>query len=374
MATSERILTTIPGAAGAQPVVGRSYVASGRSAVIRVIMDFLTLSLGFTLIPALISAKVTAIASYYQRLSPIALALMGITIFAFSGSYPRYRTPLHIADTAGLLRGSSCALLLLAISYMCTRSVPDGDFIVVLAFVLLCLIVQRELLHILNPRMSGTLLFDVCSEDGRYQIQEAGGFSFIEGDVRGLAERLVKRAMDIIGAAIVLVVALPFLVAVSALIKLDSDGPVFIRQKRIGRNGKNFSMWKFRSMNARVQRYARSPVSDADPRLTRLGRTLRRFSIDEVPQLLNVLKGDMSLVGPRPEMPFIVENYDSHQRLRLNALPGITGLWQISPARAMPIHDNVGLDLFYIQNQGIFLDLAILLRTVTAVFRGIGAA
>jgi lipopolysaccharide/colanic/teichoic acid biosynthesis glycosyltransferase len=132
-------------------------------------------------------------------------------------------------------------------------------------------------------------------------------------------------------------------------------------------------MWKFRSMYSGVPRYARSPVSDTDPRLTRLGRALRRMSIDELPQLLNVLKGDMSLVGPRPEMPFIVRKYRPRERLRLNAVPGITGLWQISPARAMPIHQNLYLDLFYIENRNIFLDLAILLRTVTAVVRGIGA-
>jgi lipopolysaccharide/colanic/teichoic acid biosynthesis glycosyltransferase len=108
--------------------------------------------------------------------------------------------------------------------------------------------------------------------------------------------------------------------------------------------------------------------------LTSLGRALRRFSIDEIPQLINVLMGDMSLVGPRPEMPFIVKTYDARQRLRLHARPGITGLWQVSPARARPIHESVELDLYYIQNRNIFLDLAILLRTVTAVVRGIGAA
>jgi lipopolysaccharide/colanic/teichoic acid biosynthesis glycosyltransferase len=132
-------------------------------------------------------------------------------------------------------------------------------------------------------------------------------------------------------------------------------------------------MWKFRSMYVDVARYARSPVCDSDPRLTRLGRGLRRLSIDELPQLLNVLKGDMSLVGPRPEMPFIVRDYTAFERLRLNATPGITGLWQISPARALPIHQHLELDLFYIEHRSFFLDTAIMLRTIAAIVRGVGA-
>jgi lipopolysaccharide/colanic/teichoic acid biosynthesis glycosyltransferase len=120
--------------------------------------------------------------------------------------------------------------------------------------------------------------------------------------------------------------------------------------------------------------YERSPLSDADVRLTRVGRVIRRFSIDELPQLINVLRGEMSLVGPRPEMPFIVDQYGPFERRRLLVRPGITGLWQISPARAQPIHESMEYDLYYIHRHNIFLDVAILLRTVTAVVRGIGAA
>jgi len=120
--------------------------------------------------------------------------------------------------------------------------------------------------------------------------------------------------------------------------------------------------------------YQRSPIDDSDPRLTRVGRVLRRLSIDEVPQLLNVLKGEMSLVGPRPEMPFIVQNYGLLERQRLCVKPGITGLWQISSARAHPIHENIEYDLFYIEHQSLRMDLSILLRTVAAVIRGVGAA
>ena len=120
-------------------------------------------------------------------------------------------------------------------------------------------------------------------------------------------------------------------------------------------------------------KYHRSPTSDSDPRITRVGKLLRRSSLDELPQLINVVKGDMSLVGPRPEMPFIVDRYNHAARARLAVRPGITGLWQISRARSLPIHHNLQYDLFYIERQSIFLDAAILLRTIGVVFRGLGA-
>ena len=126
-------------------------------------------------------------------------------------------------------------------------------------------------------------------------------------------------------------------------------------------------------MRTDVPRYEVSPQSVADGRLTRVGRLVRRLSIDEMPQLINVLKGEMSLVGPLPEMPFIVARYHPIERLRLVARPGITGLWQISPARAFPIHENLQYDLHYLHNQSFLLDCAIILRTVTAVIHGVGA-
>jgi exopolysaccharide biosynthesis polyprenyl glycosylphosphotransferase len=185
---------------------------------------------------------------------------------------------------------------------------------------------------------------------------------------------VVKRVADLALCFPVLVLSLPLFLAASILIKLDSDGPIFFRQDRIGKDGRVFRLWKFRSMHRDAPQYERSPLSDADARLTRVGRVFRRFSIDELPQLINVLRGEMSIVGPRPEMPFIVDQYGPFERRRLHLRPGITGLWQISPARAMPIHENMEYDLYYIQRQNIYLDLAILLRTITAVVRGIGAA
>jgi lipopolysaccharide/colanic/teichoic acid biosynthesis glycosyltransferase len=184
---------------------------------------------------------------------------------------------------------------------------------------------------------------------------------------------LVKRIYDVIGSLFFLVLLLPLFIWVAIFIKLDSPGPIFFRHYRIGKDGKRFLLWKFRSMRTDVPEYEASPRSGVDDRLTRVGRLIRRLSVDEMPQLVNVLKGDMSLVGPRPEMPFIVARYHSAHRERLVARPGITGLWQISPARAFPIHENLQYDLHYIRNQNLFLDCAIILRTITAVFRGVGA-
>jgi lipopolysaccharide/colanic/teichoic acid biosynthesis glycosyltransferase len=184
---------------------------------------------------------------------------------------------------------------------------------------------------------------------------------------------IVKRTCDVLGSLILAFLLTPLFIVTAILIKLDSQGPVFFRHHRIGKNGRRFILWKFRSMKIDVPEYETSPRSVVDGRLTRIGRLIRRLSIDELPQLINVLKGDMSLVGPRPEMPFIVARYHPVHRERLVARPGITGLWQISPARAFPIHENLQYDLHYIHNQNFFLDCAIILRTITAVIRGVGA-
>ena len=246
--------------------------------------------------------------------------------------------------------------------------VPSAEIVLCLSVAVL-LVTQRELMSGWFGRGRFPWCVDSTTSKATVLYPVADRSSFTENR----ATFALKRTVDFLVAASLLILALPLGLGVAILIKLDSEGPVFLRQKRIGRCGIPFSMWKFRSMHVGVARYARSPISDSDPRLTRLGRALRRLSIDELPQLLNILKGDMSLVGPRPEMPFIVKDYTAFERLRLNATPGITGLWQISPARAMPIHQNLELDLYYIEHQSFFLDTAIMLRTVTAVVRGIGA-
>lgn len=186
------------------------------------------------------------------------------------------------------------------------------------------------------------------------------------------ARGLVKRLLDVTVSLVLIVLCAPVFALIALLVKLDSPGSIFFAQDRVGLDGELFPLLKFRSMRTGTPKYQHSPTAWDDPRITRIGRILRRSSLDELPQLINVLRGEMSLVGPRPEMPFIVAKYGPVERGRLRAKPGITGLWQISHARTVPIHENVDYDLFYIEHQNIFLDLAILLSTIAAVARGTG--
>lgn len=184
---------------------------------------------------------------------------------------------------------------------------------------------------------------------------------------------ILKRTIDLCVSLVAIGALLPLYLGIALSIKCDSPGPVVFRQKRTGLNGRGFTIYKFRTMYVDTPVHMLTPGSADDPRITRVGRFLRRTSLDELPQLLNVIKGDMSLVGPRPEMPFIVETYTEHQRQRLTVTPGITGLWQISGDRALQIHENLEYDLYYIANRSLSLDLAILFQTAFSVIRGAGA-
>ncbi len=181
---------------------------------------------------------------------------------------------------------------------------------------------------------------------------------------------LLKRAMDVAIALFLIVLGLPIFLLIALCIKLDSRGPVLFAQKRVGRNGELFTIFKFRSMHASSAMYEASPVEPTDPRITIMGRLLRRTGLDETAQLLNVLLGQMSLVGPRPEMPFLVERHIRQHRARLQVTPGITGLWQLSTDRTFPIHQNTHYDLFYIRNRSCCMDAAILLHTLLYAMRG----
>ena len=148
---------------------------------------------------------------------------------------------------------------------------------------------------------------------------------------------------------------------------------MFFSQMRVGLNGQQFRMWKLRTMRSTAPAYARSPA-DRDANITRVGRVLRVTGLDELPQLLNVLRGEMSLVGPRPEMPFIVEQYTPLQRERLGAVPGITGLWQLGGGRSAPMHEQIEYDFFYIACRSLALDLRIVLQTALYALRGVSRA
>lgn len=188
---------------------------------------------------------------------------------------------------------------------------------------------------------------------------------------RRFTYELAKRIFDFVGATALLAIGSPLFLLLAILIKLDSKGPALFRQERVGLNGRRFRMFKFRTMYTDAPTYAYSPKESEDVRITRLGRVLRRTSLDELPQLLNVFVGNMSLVGPRPEMPFIVKSYNDHQFQRLQVKPGITGLWQLSGDRNYLIHENVEYDLYYIKHRNFFMDVAVLLHTTIFAMRGI---
>jgi exopolysaccharide biosynthesis polyprenyl glycosylphosphotransferase len=182
---------------------------------------------------------------------------------------------------------------------------------------------------------------------------------------------LAKRALDLAVAVTALTILSPLFALLALAVLLDSRGPIIFKQQRVGRNGRLFEIYKFRTMRIDAPTYQFSPTTIGDWRITRVGRFLRKVSLDELPQIFNVIRGDMSLVGPRPEMPFIVETYGARERLRLSVLPGITGLWQLSADRAFLIHENPQYDLYYIRNRGFFMDLAILLHTLAFAIKGV---
>ena len=180
-----------------------------------------------------------------------------------------------------------------------------------------------------------------------------------------------KRLIDIILSVVALIIFSPLLIIIGMAVRMDSEGPAIFKQDRVGRDGKIFQIYKFRSMRVDSPVYECHPQSAGDLRVTRVGRIIRKLSLDELPQLINVIKGEMSLVGPRPEMPFIVDMYRPRERKRLSVTPGITGLWQLSADRSYPIHENPQYDLYYVRNRGFFMDIAILLHTVIFAIRGI---
>ncbi len=178
----------------------------------------------------------------------------------------------------------------------------------------------------------------------------------------------ITRMMDVVVSALLLLLSLPLFVIVGLMIKAESSGPVFFRQTRIGKNGRPFTIYKFRSMRCDAPIYGIKPKCDrTDSRVTRVGYVLRQTRIDEIPQFFNILKGEMSLVGPRPEMPFLVEQYTPEQRRRLEVTPGLTGYWQVSPARKLPMHENLHYDLYYVDNRSLFLNMVILFKTTTMI-------
>ena len=217
----------------------------------------------------------------------------------------------------------------------------------------------------------------------RFEVHHIAGRSYL-GFAPVARVSWGKRAFDLLAGGLILLGCAPILLLIALAIKVDSPGPIFFRQERVGKDGRRFMMLKFRSMRRDADRLlaelrdrneASGPLFKMrnDPRVTRVGRILRRASLDELPQLFNVLRGEMSLVGPRPPLQREVADYEDWQHGRLRAVPGMTGLWQVSGRSDVPFHDMVRLDLHYIRNWSLALDLEIMLRTIPAVLGNRGA-
>jgi len=230
-----------------------------------------------------------------------------------------------------------------------------------------------------------TLLFDFPHPKPVITQRTSFGFQEQARALWRLRSVFAKRCLDVALVIPLLALMLPVWLACALCIKLESPGPVFFRQKRVGLNGRIFTMYKLRSMSADAEEKRAELESQnempggiifkirADPRITRVGTVLRRWSLDETPQFLNVALGDMSLVGPRPPVPEEVAEYTPEQMCRLRAKPGLTCLWQVSGRSEIPFDEQVRLDVRYIFERSIWLDLKILLQTIPAVLIGRGA-
>jgi exopolysaccharide biosynthesis polyprenyl glycosylphosphotransferase len=228
------------------------------------------------------------------------------------------------------------------------------------------------------------------------EVVAQGGTTGEAGHTKPLKPYRMKRTLDIIAASIGLVLAAPLAAIIAILIKLTSPGPVLFKQVRVGQNGREFVLYKFRSMyvgsdDSRHREYIKLFIEGrdeelrklqgdkklykmtSDDRVTPIGKFLRRTSLDELPQLINVLRGEMSMVGPRPHLPYEVELYKDWHKRRLEGLPGITGWWQIHGRSRVPFDEAVRMDLWYLEHQSIILDIRIMLRTITKAIVGRGA-
>ncbi|HET6352015.1 MAG TPA: sugar transferase [Coriobacteriia bacterium] len=227
-------------------------------------------------------------------------------------------------------------------------------------------------------------MFDVATS--RVRVLEVSGIPLIS--IKGVSfspgRRLAKRTFDLVVTSAIVLAGMPVWLLVAAAIKLESPGPVFYRQTRIGRGGREFGMYKFRSMRSDADAVlaqlaehneASGPLFKMkhDPRITRVGKWLRKFSIDEFPQLINVLKGEMSLVGPRPPLPSETGQYNDYHWRRMEVPPGMTGLWQVSGRSSLTFEEMIRLDLFYIENWSVAFDLSLIARTIPAVLFARGA-
>lgn len=239
---------------------------------------------------------------------------------------------------------------------------------------------HEEVLNLIHDCEHMDVRFKIASDlfeivTGEIDLQDIESIPAI--DLRHSANRLdyriIKRIFDFSVATVSAIILVPVFFLIAIAIRMDSKGAALFMHDRVGKNGKIFSMYKFRTMSMDTPAAAEAPRHNKDPRITRVGKFLRKTSLDELPQLWNVITGEMSLVGPRPEMPFLVAKYNHWQRRRLDVKPGITGLWQILGRKDLPLSENLEYDFYYMKNASFLLDFVILLKTAWIVLSGKGA-
>jgi exopolysaccharide biosynthesis polyprenyl glycosylphosphotransferase len=284
-----------------------------------------------------------------------------VGMISHNGAHPETRVPIlgPATDLARLVEEHQIEELFLAVPHLDAQEQLD----------LMNLADRRGLsVHVVST------VFGVLTEQAK--VGDIGAYPVItlRDGWRPLHQIVLKRALDLVCSGLGIICWILLLHWwIAWRIRRDSPGPIFFRQERVGQDGRLFEIIKYRTMTTAANPYSHAPTAEDDPRVTPFGRWLRRTSLDELPQLLNVWRGEMSMVGPRPEMPFIVEQYEPWQRRRLEVKPGLTGMWQVVGRKNLPLHLNMQYDFYYIKNQSFLLDIEILLRTIPAVLKGKGA-
>lgn len=308
---------------------------------------------------------------FYGVFFIFAIALF-VAVFGFFRLYDARRSQFSIPYFIDFLKAfTAWGGCLIAFSYF-TKG-EYSRFVVVCFFIISIALVYFS--RLLMVWVAGKKIPSNGDAEIVREIKATMGEKDVLSAVSGLQApyRFAKEIIDFTVALVFSVIATPVMLAIVFFIRRDSTGGALIVQERVGKNGKLFSMYKFRTMRIDTLLYAPAPRDNKDPRITKIGRFLRNYSLDELPQLWNVLKGDMSIVGPRPEMGFIVAQYDSWQRVRLNVKPGITGLWQVVGRKDLPLEENLEYDVYYVLHQSLFLDLAIILKTIPRLLLSRGA-
>ena len=306
----------------------------------------------------------------YCRMIPL-LIIVWPLICSFSGLYNTRRRYVELGRLPAMLKAAGIGLVFMAIVSYAFREIGIArSFLAIWALInLLFLLATRAVFSRVTPLVS----IEKTTEWVR--LNRIKGMETLDlfSHEPGIIYTLCKEAMDKTLALAAILATLPLWAVIVLFIRTDSEGRAMFAHERVGKDGKHFKMYKFRTMFKEADPNGYAPIKEDDPRVTKVGSLLRRWSLDELPQLWNVLKGDMSLVGPRPEMPFIVENYKPWQRERLKVKPGITGIWQIVGRKDMPLKDNIEYDFYYIDNRSLILDLAILLKSLPAIIMRKGA-